>query len=57
MKVIDEIIDHILETHRNRLVTCPFCDEEDFDLVGLKSHLVNGDCEEFNKVPLPNRVF
>ncbi len=31
-------------------ITCPFCDETDFDLVGLKSHLVNGDCEAFNKI-------
>ncbi len=27
---------------------CPFCKEDDFDLVGLKSHLLNGRCEVFN---------
>jgi len=29
-------------------VKCPFCGEEDFDLVGLKMHLENGWCEEYN---------
>lgn len=27
---------------------CSFCGEKDFDLIGLKSHLVNGDCKVFN---------
>ena len=29
-------------------VVCPFCSEDDFDLVGLKYHLARY-CEEFNK--------
>lgn len=29
------------------MITCPFCGENDFDLVGLKAHLLNGDCESF----------
>lgn len=29
-------------------VTCPFCRESDFDLIGLKFHL--GSCEAFNEV-------
>ena len=29
-------------------VTCPFCGEGDFDLYGLKIHLLNGWCEAFN---------
>lgn len=28
------------------LCECPFCHEPDFDLIGLKSHLMN-DCEKF----------
>jgi transcription elongation factor Elf1 len=28
--------------------TCPFCDDGDFDKVGLKHHLLNGYCETFN---------
>ena len=28
-------------------VQCPFCGEDDFDLVGLKGHLENGWCEVY----------
>ena len=31
-----------------KYVPCPFCDEKDFDLIGLKHHLENGHCEIFN---------
>ncbi len=29
---------------------CPFCDESDFDLIGLKDHLLCW-CKEFNNTP------
>lgn len=29
-------------------IVCPFCDEKDFDLVGLKAHLQRW-CEAFDK--------
>jgi hypothetical protein len=29
------------------MLVCPFCGENDFDLIGLKAHLLNGDCEAF----------
>ena len=29
-------------------LSCPFCKESDFDLVGLKIHLERGYCEPFN---------
>ena len=38
-------------------VCCPFCGEEDFDLIGLKSHLQHGDCEPFENTELMSRVF
>ena len=28
-------------------IFCPFCGEDGFDLVGLKSHLSHGDCEKY----------
>lgn len=31
-------------------VTCQFCGETEFDLPGLKSHLLEGDCEKFEAV-------
>lgn len=31
---------------------CPFCKEDDFDAVGLKSHLINY-CDIFEIVPSP----
>ena len=41
----------MLEKEKNgeELLTCPFCQESDFDLSGLKSHLLNW-CEEFQKI-------
>lgn len=37
-------------------VTCPFCSEEGFDIVGLKNHLLNEGCEEFNNTELLKRI-
>lgn len=59
-KVID-----ILNKHRKlkdeyiemEEVICPFCKQEDFDLVGLKSHLLHGDCEIFEKTENIERLF
>lgn len=28
--------------------TCPFCGEKDFDLLGLKNHLIRGWCDVYN---------
>jgi hypothetical protein len=38
-------------------VQCPFCFEPDFDRIGLKSHLTNGDCLAFNEIESTKRVF
>jgi hypothetical protein len=38
-------------------IVCPFCEEEDFDLIGLKAHLLNGYCEDFNATELINPPF
>lgn len=35
---------------------CPFCGEDAFDLVGLKSHLLNFDCVEFGAVDSISRI-
>ena len=34
---------------------CPFCDEKDFDLIGLKWHLMSGGCDKFNKTETPHK--
>jgi hypothetical protein len=34
-----------------RLAQCPFCNEGDFDLIGLKHHFNAGHCNSFNKTP------
>ncbi len=31
-------------------LSCPWCGEEDFDLYGLKLHILNGWCEKFNEL-------
>jgi len=36
---------------------CPFCGEDDFDKIGLKSHLEHGDCEPYNNTEKLNRIF
>jgi hypothetical protein len=33
-------------------VICPFCQEGDFDLPGLKSHIIRGWCNEFNNTDI-----
>jgi hypothetical protein len=37
-------------------LSCPFCGEDDFDLIGLKMHLIRGWCEAFDNLKLPPRV-
>lgn len=32
----------------NPYIQCPFCKEEDFDLIGLKAHIERGCCDVFN---------
>ena len=39
------------------MVKCPFCDENDFDLEGLKDHFDSGDCDAFNRIKVPVRFF
>lgn len=34
-----------------RDVACPFCGRDGFDLIGLKSHLKRGGCEEYDGTP------
>jgi DNA-directed RNA polymerase subunit RPC12/RpoP len=38
-------------------IKCPYCSEPDFDAPGLKSHLLTGDCEEWNATEVLTRVF
>jgi hypothetical protein len=39
------------------VIQCPFCNEYDFDKIGLKSHLLNGDCEVFETTERVKRLF
>lgn len=31
-------------------IKCPFCGDNDFDLIGLKLHLEKGYCEKYEEV-------
>ena len=31
-----------------KIFTCPFCQETDFDAIGLKMHFLRGWCDTFN---------
>lgn len=33
-----------------RVLKCPFCNEDDFDIIGLKIHLLAGHCKVFDNV-------
>ena len=37
-------------------IKCPFCNQGDYDLVGLKSHLIHGDCDKFNNIENIKRI-
>ena len=32
-------------------MNCPFCNDDDFDLIGLKIHLKNGWCDAYENLP------
>ena len=36
---------------KTEYIKCPFCKEDDFDLIGLKLHLKAGNCEVFEETP------
>lgn len=36
-------------------ISCPFCKEDDFDLIGLKIHLESGWCEKYNSIDVNER--
>lgn len=36
-------------------LTCPFCNETEFDAIGLKQHLQRGWCDAFNETPTTDR--
>jgi len=36
-------------------VSCPFCGEDDFDLIGLKYHLISGYCETYESTEVSGR--
>lgn len=48
---------HIAPVVRSADTACPFCGESGFDLIGLKSHISNGDCEQYNNTESIQRLF
>lgn len=34
------------------MITCPFCNEDGFDLIGLRIHLVMCYCDAYNNTPM-----
>jgi hypothetical protein len=39
----------------NEDITCPFCGETGFDLLGLKLHLLRGHCDVFEVLTYPEK--
>ena len=38
-------------------VACPFCGEKDFDLIGLKTHFLNGWCDVYESTDCARRIY
>ena len=38
------------EETETEMLTCPFCEDGDFDPLGLKIHLERGHCEIYNVI-------
>jgi hypothetical protein len=53
MSVVESIVS-IMELDD---IECPFCGDTGFDQVGLKSHLLNGDCPIFETTERVKRLF
>jgi hypothetical protein len=53
---LNPIFQEILNKNIKKIVQCPFCDENDFDLIGLKDHL-RTDCKIFDSLPKLKSVF
>ncbi len=51
--MIGDKIDDVMFSDQN--ITCPFCLDIDFDLIGLKLHLLNGHCDKFNETPIKDK--
>ena len=45
------------ERDHSNTMTCPFCNEKDYDIVGLKSHLSKGECEVFESIETIRSLF
>ncbi len=39
------------------LISCPFCGEKDFDLIGLKIHIYTGYCEKYDKINIQKPTY
>ena len=46
--IMAKILNNQTPTSDDCDVICPFCGEGDFDLVGLKMHLLRGWCDKLN---------
>ncbi len=46
------VLEALDEMLTDALVSCPFCNESEFDLIGLKNHYIKGHCDVFNNTEL-----
>lgn len=53
-EALKEAIKCMKETKQD--IKCSFCNEDDFDLIGLKSHLIQ-DCEIFENTKIVKKMF
>jgi hypothetical protein len=38
-----------IDQQEEPLISCPFCGQKDFDLIGLKGHFIKGYCDIYNE--------
>lgn len=53
---VKEMVDNKINPSPDVSLVCPFCKDDGFDAVGLKSHLLKGDCKVFNNIENIKRV-
>jgi len=56
-KLLTEFINKEVSPKNKEDLTCLFCNETGFDEIGLKSHFIHQDCDEYASVEIPKRHF
>ena len=49
---MDDLYNELIDLHADdNNIVCPFCKQDNFDLIGLKQHYEDGRCEVYRNTP------